>query len=201
MHSGAIAAIETSRARKRELDARRAAIESYLPLVRRIARRFEHRGEQLDDLVQVGAVAMIGAVDRCDPDREFLLPAYVARCVEGEIRRHLRDRSGVLRVPRHLSDSHLPAVATARAPLPLDGEAALVPAGIEPHEVGIDRALITSAARTLDPRERRLLALRYFADLSQAEIGNEVGVSQVHVSRLLRDAIAKMRRRLVLDER
>jgi RNA polymerase sigma-B factor len=179
-----------------DLESRRALIESYLPLVRRIARRFEHRGEQLDDLVQVGALAMIGAVDRCDPERAELLTAYVARCVDGELRRHLRDRTGVLRVPRHLVDARLPATATARAPLALDGEAELVEAGVEPDEVGVARALVSSAARSLDGRERRVLALRYFLDLSQAEIGDRVGVSQVHVSRLLRDAIGKMRARV-----
>jgi RNA polymerase sigma-B factor len=201
VHDHTASPAETQSKRNGDLDSRRVVIESYLPLVRRIARRFEHRGEQLEDLVQVGAIAMIGAVDRCDPDRVGLLTAYVSRCVDGEIRRHLRDRSSVLRVPRHLSDARLPAVATARAPLPLEGEAELLSAGVGPDEVGVARALVSSAARSLDRRERRVLALRYFMGLSQAEIGDHVGVSQVHVSRLLRDAIAKMRVGLAFEER
>jgi RNA polymerase sigma-B factor len=143
---------------------------------------------------------MIGAIDRRDPERAGHLPAYVSQCVEGEIRRHLRDRAAVLRVPRHLSNAGLPSVATARAPLSLEGEAELLPAGTEPDEVGVARALVSSAARSLDGRERRVLALRYFLDLSQAEIGDDVGLSQVHVSRLLSAAILKMRARLALEE-
>src|SRR5262245_27163951 len=85
-----------------DLDARRALIEGYLPLVRQIARGFAGRGERVEDLVQVGAIGVIAAVDRCDPDRADTLTAYVVRCVEGEIRRHLRDRCAVVRVPRRL---------------------------------------------------------------------------------------------------
>jgi RNA polymerase sigma-B factor len=194
------AAAETRSTSNGDRDSRREVIESYLPLVRRIARRFEHRGEQLEDLVQVGAIAMIGAVDRCDPDRAGLLTAYVSRCVDGEIRRHLRDRSSVLRVPRHLGAARLPAVVTARAPLQLDAELELFSTEREPDEVGLARALVSSAARSLDRRERRVLVLRYCLGLSQAEIGDRVGISQVHVSRLLRDAIAKMRVRVAPDE-
>jgi RNA polymerase sigma-B factor len=180
--------------------ARRAAIESYLPLVRRIARRFEHRGEQLDDLVQVGAIAMIGAVDRCDPDRVALLPAYVSRCVDGEIRRHLRDRATVLRIPRHLSAGGSPSHVAAGALVPLDREPELLSSWVGPDEAGVARALVSAAARPLDRRERRVLALRYFAGLSEAEIGDRIGVSQAHVSRLLRDALAKMRSGLAAGE-
>jgi len=185
-----------------DLDARRELIEGYLPLVRQIARGFAGRGERVEDLVQVGAIGLIAAVDRCDPDRVETLTAYVVRCAEGEIRRHLRDRCAVVRVPRRLQAVDAEAggtaeVATARAPLPIDEETAdglVVEQDL--HDLGVARALVASAARPLDSRERRVVLLRYYADLSQAEVGDAVGVSQVQVSRLEKAAIEKMRARV-----
>jgi RNA polymerase sigma-B factor len=165
-------------------------IERHLPLVHAIARRFAGRGEPLDDLVQVGNVALITAVDRCERGRETQFAAYAAVCVEGEIKRHLRDRCDPLRVPRHVQqDTAL--MASLRAPAPIDEEMEAVAAALD--DIGISRAVVTSAARSLDRRERLVVGLRYFGDLSQAEIGAAVGLSQVQVSRLLQKALAKMR--------
>ena len=105
----------------------------------------------------------------------------MSRCVDGELRRHLRDRSALVRVPRHLQQVEPPPLAA----LPLDAAAEAVPGVAEIDEVGVARALVSAAAGSLDGRERRVVALRYFLDLSQEEIGDDVGLSQVHVSRLL----------------
>jgi RNA polymerase sigma-B factor len=181
--------------RDRDPGARAQVIESYLPLVWGIARRFAGRGERLEDLVQVGTVGLIGAVDRCDPERVGQLTTYTARCVEGEIRRHLRDRAAPLRVPRRLqADAEL--MAAVRSPVTLEGEAEALAAPQAADELGVSRALVASAARGLDERERRVVAMRYFLDFSQAEIGEAVGISQAHAGRVLHGAIAKMRRRL-----
>jgi RNA polymerase sigma-B factor len=180
--------------------ARNRLIEDHLPLVRRIARRFAGRGERFEDLVQVGAIGLIGAIDRCDPDRASRLTAYVASCVEGEIRRHLRDRCAVVRIPRRLQGDLARATA-ARTHLALDEEHLAAGVACEPLcEQSLARAMVASAALSLDGRERRVVALRYFGDLSQAEIGGVVGVSQVHVSRLLQGAMEKMRARLEPDD-
>jgi RNA polymerase sigma-B factor len=178
----------------RDEAARSRLIEDHLPLVRHIAARFAGRGERFEDLVQVGAIGLIVAVDRCDPERTGTLTAYIARYVEGEIRRHLRDRCAVVRIPRSIQQDVVLASA-ARSPLPLDLDdpVSLYEPG---DELSLARAMVTSAAHSLDGRERRVVALRYFGDLSQAEISGMVGVSQVHVSRLLRGAIDKMRARL-----
>jgi len=187
-------------AERRDSTARRKLIEAHLPLVRRIARRFIGRGEQFEDLVQVGAIGLIGAVDRCDPNRASTLTAYVAVCVEGEIRRHLRDRCAVVRIPRRVQADG-PVAFAARTPAVLDEEVeSVLGRGETLDEQSLARAMVISAAQSLDARERRVVALRYFGDLSQAEIGRIVGVSQVHVSRLLQEAIAKMHRRLEPDE-
>ena len=176
---------------------RQRLIESYLPLVYRIARQFAGRGERVEDLVQVGSIGLINAVDRCDPDRRELLSAYVARTVEGEIRRHLRDRCAVVRIPRRLQAVD----GTSELPMPLDDDNdAAVAAADAADERALSRALLADAARLLDGRERRVLLLRYFLDLNQDEVGRAVGISQVHVSRVLQRAIVKMRAGLDPDE-
>jgi RNA polymerase sigma-B factor len=176
-----------------DLEARARVIEAHLPLVRSIAGRFSGRGESVEDLVQVGALGLIGAVDRCDPERVASLTAYIAVCAEGEIRRHLRDRCAVVRLPRRVqADAALAAVARAHVQLDEETDGPSV-SSESLDEQSLARAMVSSAAGSLDGRERHVVALRYFGGLSQAEIGGVVGVSQVHVSRLLRGAIAKMR--------
>jgi RNA polymerase sigma-B factor len=191
MAAGELRAGGEAHARNGDRAVRERLIEGYLPLVRTIARRFAGRGERVEDLVQVGAVALVRAVDRRDATRAHALTAYVARCVEGEIRRHLRDRSSVIRLPRHVPRSG------RDEPLPLEDDDALqLAADEQPEDTALARALVSSATRCLDRRERRVVLLSYYAGLSQAEVGKAVGVSQVHVSRLLSGANAKMRRRL-----
>lgn len=175
---------------------RRRLIERYLPLVRRTARRFAGREEPLEDLVQVGSLALVKAIDRRDPTRSGVLTAYVSRCVEGEIRRHLRDRSAVVRVPRTMREAANEAPARAWD----DGELERAPSADELDGVALARVLVSSGARSLEERERRVLLLRYFLDLSQAEVGEVEGVSQVQVSRLQRRALAKMRAQLAGGE-
>ncbi|HZO34564.1 MAG TPA: sigma-70 family RNA polymerase sigma factor [Gaiellaceae bacterium] len=187
-------------------------IESYLPLVHATASRFAHYGEPREELEQVGALALVRAVDRRDPARSLTLRAYLARCVEGEMRRHLRDRAALVRIPRRIQAEAAQArrvsgsgssvgqqVATARRPLELrDGTAASEARELD--ELTLARALISRASRALDPRERQLVLLRFFCDCTQAEVAAALGVSQAHVSRLLASAMAKMRRRLEVEE-
>jgi RNA polymerase sigma-B factor len=179
-------------------------IEQYLPLVNSVARRFSGRGERQDDLAQVAALALVQAVDRRDPDRSAALTAYVSRCVEGEVLRHLRDRSSPVRVPRALQgaearsalgDVSLAALATARNPIALEPDEPDADA-VQLDEVTVTRELAAQAMGALDPRERQIVVMRFFLDYTQAEVGLSLGISQAHVSRLLDGALAKMRRRL-----
>ncbi len=85
-------------------DSRRRLIELHLPLVRALARRYVNGGEQLEDLVQVGSIGLIEAVDRFDPDRGSDLVRFAAPTICGEIKRHLRDRSCTVRIPRRLDE-------------------------------------------------------------------------------------------------
>jgi RNA polymerase sigma-B factor len=173
-------------------DERARLIRSYLPLANSLSRRFRPSGEAHDDLRQVAALAVVRAVDRRDPSRPATLPAYVARCVEGELRRHLRDASATVRIPR-AADRRTAAAVTARSPLALE-ERDVPPDPYDAPEAILDRVVVARAARRLDARERRVVLLHFFLDRTQTQIAAELGISQPHVSRLLGDALAKMRR-------
>jgi RNA polymerase sigma-B factor len=219
--------------RQGDLGARDRLIEDYLPLVRRIARQHAGRGEPLEDLVQVGSIGLINAIDRFDLDRGVDLAAYAIPSIVGEIKRHLRDRVGPIRIPRRLQEVNAslnagaaglgaklqrPATVAelareagvehelalearnaqrAHEPVSLsedgNGEGELKSSAEGGYETGEDRALLARGFRALDQRERRLLHLAYFAGLSQARIAGEVGISQIHVSRLTRRALEKLR--------
>ena len=174
---------------RKDIDARRRLIEQHLPLVRALASRFVYDGEQLEDLVQVGSVGLIKAVDRFDPRRGSSLRAYAIPTIVGEIRRHLRDGTQPLRVPRAQR-----ALGPVRAvPLELEADTARDAAAERGLELGEERVLLASGLRTLARREQRIVHLRYYGGLSQRRIAAELGLSQVHVSRLLRQSLGKLR--------
>lgn len=223
-----------------DLNAREQLIQQYLPLVRRLARQHAGRGEHLEDLVQVGSIGLINAIDRFDLDRGVDLAAYAIPSIVGEIKRHLRDRVWPIRIPRRLQevnaslrasaaglsatlerpatvaemareagverDEALEALAAVRShePVSLYPDAAGNGNGDAPglevkgstehgYETGEDRAVLARAFRALDQRERRLLHLAFFEGMSQYRIAREVGISQIHVSRLTRRALEKLR--------
>ncbi|MGH3001381.1 MAG: sigma-70 family RNA polymerase sigma factor [Gaiellaceae bacterium] len=182
---------------------RRQLIERHLPLARSVARRFAGHGERRDDLTQVAALALVRAVDRRDPARPEALTAYLARCIEGEIRRHLRDRASPVRLPRsaqgpaaraRMSTEARAVADSAARPLRLSEETS--DTAKPPDELGVDRALVAWAAGALDERERQIVLLRFFLDRTQAEVARSLALSQAQVSRLLEDSLVKMRRRL-----
>jgi len=177
----------------RDRDARRRLIELHLPLVRAIAHRFAYRGEQLDDLAQVGAVGLIKAVDRYNPDRGSSLTAYAIPTIVGEIQRHLRDCTQPLRLPR---SGHENGVVVHSVPLDGSETASLDTLAERRLELGEERALIEAGLRTLPRRQRRIVQLHYFGNLSQRGIASELGLSQVHVSRLLKDSLGKLRQEI-----
>jgi RNA polymerase sigma-B factor len=214
--------------------ARQVLIDRHMPLVRSVARRYAGRGEELDDLVQAGAVALVRAYDRFDPDRGVTFATFVTPAIEGEIRRHLLDRTPAVRIPRELArmsrrvrrrqgelaaklgryptteelaaalDADLPeierALAAQRAADPVKQSAddgALEEANpVHPLSDSDDRMLLAGGLRALDDRERRIVFLRFHADMTEREIGRAVGISQAHVSRLLDGALSKLRAEL-----
>ena len=157
--------------------ARTRVIEQNLPLVHSLARRFWRPSEPLDDLVQAGTIGLIKAVDGFRDDRGRDLGAYAVPTIVGELRRHVRERASASSVA-DLEEETLAAGARSQA------------------EVSETRALVRAVLDVLTPRERRIVALRYYRDWSQQSIAAEVGLSQVQVSRVLSASLAKMRDRL-----
>jgi RNA polymerase sigma-B factor len=230
-----------------DLAARDQLIEQYMSLVRSLARRYAYRGEQLDDLVQIGAIGLIKAIDRFDLDRGVELTTYATPNIIGEIKRHFRDKGWSVRVPRGLQELSvqlsrlveqltvqlgrsptiaeiakeagveeeqvLEALESGRAYSSVslsagsigdeDGDLdPLETLGTEEHEyeVSEDRAVLEPGFRVLDERERRILHLRFFEGLTQSQIAQQIGISQMHVSRLIRRALEKIRDEIAAEE-
>jgi RNA polymerase sigma-B factor len=214
-----------------DLQAREELIERYMSLVRSLARRYSYRGEQLEDLVQIGAIGLINAIDRFDLERGVELTTYATPNIVGEVKRHFRDKGWSVRVPRGLQELNLrlsrlieqltvqlgrsptiPDLASGRAYTSLslsggggsgDDEFDLLESlATEEHqyEISEDRVVLAPGFRALDERERRILQLRFFDGLTQSQIAQQVGISQMHVSRLIRRALEKIRETIAEDE-
>jgi RNA polymerase sigma-B factor len=221
-----------------DLAAREELIERYLPLVRSLARRYANRGEPLDDLVQVGSIGLIKAIDRFDVARGVELSTYATPNIIGEIKRHFRDKGWSVRVPRGLQELNVrlsrllerltvelersptipelakaagtteeevlealesgQAYATISLSGPSAGEDELDPLESlgeleHEYEVSEDRAVLAPGLDVLDERERRIVYLRFWEGLTQSQIAAQVGISQMHVSRLIRRSLEKVR--------
>jgi RNA polymerase sigma-B factor len=223
-----------------DLEARQRLIEQYLPLVRSLARRYANRGEQLEDLVQVGSIGLIKAIDRFDVERGVELTTYATPNIIGEIKRHFRDKGWAVRVPRGLQELNVrlsqllerltvelersPTIAELAKAAGVTEEEVLealesgqaystvslsAPAGggeegeLDPlealgeleheYEVSEDRAVLAPGLDVLDERERRIIHMRFWEGLTQSQIAAQIGISQMHVSRLIRRALEKVR--------
>ncbi|MFF0435169.1 RNA polymerase sigma factor SigF [Streptomyces sp. NPDC004327] len=221
-------------------------IELNLPLVRYAAARFRSRNEPMEDIVQVGTIGLIKAIDRFDCERGVEFPTFAMPTVVGEIKRFFRDTSWSVRVPRRLQELRLaltkasdelaqkldrsPTVPELAAvlgvseedvvdglavgnaytassldsPSPEDdgGEGSLADRlGYEDTALeGVEyRESLKPLLAKLPPRERQIIMLRFFANMTQSQIGEEVGISQMHVSRLLTRTLAQLREGLIAD--
>jgi RNA polymerase sigma-B factor len=225
--------------------ARDRAIEAWLPLARHLAQRYAGRGEPIDDLFQTATVGLVKAIDRFDPGYGIDFVGFAIPTVLGEIKRHFRDRTWSVRVPRRLQEmrhavaaanstlthtlGRSPTVADIAVHLRVSEEQVLegleggrayratslsTPTGAGPdmtladtlghedHELELAEARIVlgPALACLDERERKIVTLRFYGNQTQTQIAEQIGVSQMHVSRLLSRALVKLRRQLQLDE-
>jgi RNA polymerase sigma-B factor len=218
-------------------------VERCLPLADHIARRFEGRGEPRDDLVQVARVGLVNAVVRFDVDAGSDFVSFAVPTIMGEVRRHFRDNSWSVKVPRRLKELHLRlGAATAelsqrlgRAPTATelaaelgmdraevveglvagssyntlsidsgsgsdDDDARAIADTLGDADAGLDRIEDREALRplleALPERERTVLVLRFFDSMTQTQIAERVGISQMHVSRLLAKSLTRLRDQL-----
>jgi RNA polymerase sigma-B factor len=222
-------------------DARERALVELMPLVRALASRYAGRGEPMEDLVQVGSIGLIKAVDRFDVDRGVEFASYAVPTIVGEIRRHFRDKAWAMHVPRRLKELSLrlsrvldqlttelgrsPTIAELAEAAGVDEEDAIdaidsmnaystrsLQAPLDDRSddslaerLGTDESgyaevedgtLVASGLDALDERERRIVEMRFFDEMTQSQIASEIGISQMHVSRLLRKSLAVMRGRI-----
>ena len=220
-------------------------VHLHLPLVEHCARRFRNRGEPLEDLVQVGTIGLLKAIDRFETGRAVEFSTYATPTIVGEIKRHFRDKGWAIRVPRRLQELRMQIGGATgeltqklgRSPTPRelaevigctveeimegiesshayatlsldasddneDGPPAMLAtlgvedANIEHVEV---RESIKPLLEGLGEREKRILLLRFFKNMTQSQIAEEIGVSQMHVSRLLTRTLTQLRTSLEAD--
>ena len=222
-----------------DLDAREKLVMSHMNLVRFLANKFKNRGEPLDDLIQVGYLGLLKAIDRFDPDRGLEFTTYATPTILGEIKRHFRDKGWSVRVPRRLQelsakvnqatdalttelqrsptieeiatyldasvDEVLEAMesSSAYSSVPLEGSgnadnddapSVLDRYATEDSALNFteDRLIIEEALKGFSPREREVIDLRFLQGMTQIEIAEQLGISQVQVSRLLRRTLKKI---------
>ncbi len=220
-------------------EAREQLIVSHLNLVRYIAAKFKNRGEPLDDLVQVGTVGLIKAIDRFDPDRGLEFTTYATPTIMGEIKRHFRDKGWTIRVPRRLQElsakvntatdeltttlqrtptvdeiaAHLGTTAdevleamessSAYSSVPLEGtgtgEDDEAPSIIDRYAsvdsdlaATDDRIVLADAIAEFPEADQQAIRMRYIDGMTQVEIAERLGISQVQVSRMLRRALKRI---------
>ena len=222
---------------------REHVISEYMSYARYIAGRFQHRGEATEDLEQVAYVGLVKAVDNYDPAYRTSFLTYATPMIAGEIKRHFRDTTWDVHVPRRLQElsaalrpaeellnqkfgrdptlselaTHLEAApdeivdaldaaavySTASLDVPVaqaDGDGATLGEllGSEDPAYGlvVDRETLKPLLAELGERDKRILLMRFFRGMSQAEIGDELGVSQMQISRLLAQIIGRLRHRV-----
>jgi RNA polymerase sigma-B factor len=225
----------------RERKVRNELIEAHRSLASHLARRFANRGEPFDDLLQVAYLGMLKAVERFDPGRGLEFSTFATATVEGELKRHFRDRTWSIRVPRRPQELHLrlsnaindlsqrlkrpPRISELADDLGVSEEAVLeamevggayrsasldarpgdngemtLESRLGKDDTGFDlaehRVVLERLLTELPERERTIVQLRYFDDMTQTEIAEKVGISQMHVSRLLARTLGVLRERL-----
>ncbi|WP_405166781.1 RNA polymerase sigma factor SigF [Nocardia sp. NBC_01499] len=216
-----------------------------LPLAEHIARKYAGRGENFDDLLQTARVGMVAAVDRYDPDYGASFVAFAVPTIMGEVRRHFRDYTWAVRVPRRLKDIQLsigPAIDVLFQRLGRMPRAGEIAAELEVDIVDVTQAMIAhngyqtssidapsenegAGASLLDAlgievpdyrtiedilavkpliaalpdREREVLFMRFFEAKRQTQIAAHLGISQMHVSRILSKTLDSLREKALRD--
>ncbi|MEV0390495.1 SigB/SigF/SigG family RNA polymerase sigma factor [Nonomuraea sp. NPDC050643] len=222
---------------------RERIVEMHRPLAMEIARRYRYRGEPLEDLLQAAYVGLMKAVNGFDPTLGHAFRGYAVVTMTGEVKRHFRDRTWAIRVPRLYQErrselnrlvadlsqdlGRSPTVAelaakmniteedvlltldasaaystlSLDAPLGTDDDAAslgdVIPEDDDTLSTMVDREAVKPLIDALPSREKHILLLRFFGNMTQAEIAAEFGISQMHVSRILRKVLDQLRTELV----
>ncbi len=223
-------------ARTRDRALRNEIVEDHIGLAHHFAARYRRSAAEAEDLQQVALLGLVKALDRFDPERGVAFSTFAGRTIDGELKRHFRDQTWALRVPRSVKDLH---VSVRRASEELEQRLGRSPTVRELAEhlgVGVDEVVgavgagsarragslehpgqdqpgdhhpslgtpagtagvddrdhVTRLLSTLEPREQEIIRLRFYEQMSQEQIAERVGLSQMHVSRLLRKSFEALR--------
>jgi RNA polymerase sigma-B factor len=229
-------------ARTRDLEIRDRLVSQHERMVRYLAGRFgSGAGTSLDDLVQVGYIGLIAAIDRFDPDKGVSFVTFAVPTILGEIKRYFRDQTWGLKAPRRLRELGLSlrklreqmeqrlgrpptihemaeaaGVTEERLLQAMDLDRIYQPASLDAHlqdensddkssfwdaigrtDPGLtaieEREMVRRALDRLDQRQRSIIYYRFFEEVSQAEVARRLGISQMHVSRLERQALQRLK--------
>jgi RNA polymerase sigma-B factor len=242
---GELLAILRSLARtsERRREACELLVSRHRQLVLSCVRRYRGSPEPAEDLIQVGYVGLLKAINNFDPAFGASLAAYAEPCITGEIKRHFRDKRSLVHVKRSVQElilqardatglltqdlGHVPTESDLARYLGVSGadlrearraELALRPSSLDAPVVGqpgtasladflgqedpaMEHTLgihsVASHWGELPRREQQILMLRFYGDMTQAQIGHRLGISQMHVSRLLAHALGHLRLRLL----
>ena len=195
------------RAKAGDKAAREELISGNLRLVLSVIQKFSGRGENVDDLFQVGCIGLIKAIDNFDVSQNVRFSTYGVPMIAGEIRRYLRDNSSVrvsLGIKREEVVFSLDAISDPVSlfePVYSDaGESVCVMDQIrddrDTDESWLERLALSDAISALGEREKRILALRYYDGKTQMEVADEIHISQAQVSRLEKNAIAQIKKNI-----
>ena len=214
-------------------------VNRYLAFAKSVAIRYRSQSESLDDLVQVASLGLVNAVKRFDPDRGVPFIAFASPTITGELKRHFRDRTSAMRLPRSLYDrigqidtvvsdltsqlNREPSVIEIADEMgcPVEEVVEAFEAGHNRHPVSLDqtpgtsegdqsspaewlgredshfetaenRIMLRAAMDELSGEEQMVIQLRFREELTQSEIAERIGHSQMHVSRMLRRILDRM---------
>jgi RNA polymerase sigma-B factor len=231
----------------RDPDTRERVVQCYLPLVEYVARKLSFSRDELDDLVQIGCMGLLRAMDRFDVTKEVDFSSFATPNIIGEIKHYFRDKRSIVKVPRRLQELYTKikkytreAQVSGKAPtvqelatifevsedlviealdawqsssaVSLDMPAysgsdgsqttLLDQLGSDDHgDSVINKVTLRQAMRVLPKRERRIVFLRFYRGLSQAEIAEKLTLSQMHISRLLNASLKKLRENIEKPEK
>ena len=203
------------RAKAGDMQAREELIAGNLRLVLSVIQRFANRGENADDLFQVGCIGLIKAIDNFNTDLDVKFSTYGVPMIVGEIRRYLRDNS-TMRVSRAMRDTAYkvlqakeaymaqhqkePSVEEIAKILGIKRDTICVMDQVKDNknndEMWVERIALKEAVGHLTERERKILSMRFFQGKTQMEVSAEIGISQAQVSRLEKNALRQIRKEM-----
>lgn len=182
-----------------DLQVRQTLIERNLRLVVYIARRFENTGINIEDLISIGTIGLIKAINTFKPEKNIKLATYSSRCIENEILMYLRknasQRSEVSFEEPLNTDWDGKELLLSDV---LGTESDVV---MRPIEEDVDRKLLNDAVARLSAREQEIIRMRFglhgYKELTQKEVADRMGISQSYISRLEKRIIARLRREIL----